>query len=222
MMDTQKANTIAKPNEAADFDLAVAAKNGDQAAANILWLRYRRRMMGIIGKYNYRLYQLSNDELESEAAELFMHKLKEVFKPEKVRKSSGEWSFSYMLTGGSRNWRDKIITETRKHLRTNDYDERGNLSETHPNDSVPRALEWNDWEYTKYNPEKAALENEWDQEEKIMALNKRLTFFQKAILNLRRQGMTVQQIADRMGCGFTKVRVQIIKAKQAASEVLCA
>ena len=71
-----------------DLELAIAAHNDNQEAANILWDRYRLNMIGVLGKYNNRLYQLSQDEMESEAAEVFMHKLKEVFKPEKVKKSS--------------------------------------------------------------------------------------------------------------------------------------
>jgi len=125
-----------------EFDLTVAAHNGDQAAAAVLWKRYKRRMMGVIGKYNYRLYQLSDEELESEAADLFMHKLKNIFKPEKVRKSHDEWSFSYMLTGGSRNLRDKIINKNRNYgYYVDGYDE---------GEDVPECvMKWDDWEYRK-------------------------------------------------------------------------
>lgn len=190
-----------------EFDLTVSAHNGDQEATTILWKRYKRKMMGVIGKYNYRLYQLSNEELESEAAELFMYKLKNVFKPEKVRKSHNEWSFSYMLTGGSRNLRDKIINKSRNYgFYVDEYSEGEGMPEC--------AMEWNDWEYRKYDPEKATIKAEM---EKI--LYQISTPFQKAILEFRQSGMTVQQIADRMGCGFAKVRRQILKVRYAATTV---
>ena len=209
--------------DAADFGLAVAARNGDRAAASALWARYRRIMMGIIGKYNYRLYRLSNEELESEAAELFMHKLMEVFKPEKVRKSPGEWSFSYMLTGGSRNLRDRIINQTRNcGSIVDEYDEGEDAPEKELLNQavIRRAMEWDDREYIKYNPEKTVIEKSLAAG-KIKALNQILTPFQKAILKLRRTGMTINQIADRMGCGFTKIRLQIVDAKEAAAEIAC-
>lgn len=210
-------------NPATDFELAVAAHNGDMAAAADLWERYRKIMMGVIGKYNYRLYRLSQDELESEAAEVFMHKLKNIFKPEKVRKPPDEWSFSYMLTGGSSNVRGKIINRTRKESDVDEYDEGEDLPESKSLNSavICRAMEWDDREYTKYNPEKTAIEKSWVAE-KMKALDNILTPFQKAILELHRAGMTVRQIADSMGCGFTKIRLQIVDAKEAAAGVICA
>ena len=214
-----------------DLDLATAAHNGDKDAMAILWKKYRRKMMGVIGKYNHALYRMTNDELESEAAELFMHKLMVIFNPEKVRKSSDEWSFSYMLTGGSRNLRDKIIIESRKNrTRMNEYDESGEISKLTSSftDADPRlksttiqeALEWDDSDFTKYDPEKAAIDNDWDPMLTIKRLEKRFSPFQNAILELRRLGMPVQQIADRMGCGFTKVRLHIVDAKKIAAELL--
>jgi len=46
-----------------------------------------------------------------------------------------------------------------------------------------------------------------------------LTPFQKSLLKLRQAGMTVQQIADHMGCGFTKVRKQIVYARELAYDL---
>ena len=218
-------NQKAKPQTtkiSTDFELAVAAHNGDQEATNILWDRYRFNMIGVLGKYNNRLYQLSQDEMESEAAEVFMHKLKEVFKPEKVKKSPDDWKFSYMLSGGMRNHRNTIIEKSRNYeLCVGEYDERDALAESEQrNYSVTRALEWDDREYTKYDPEILNINKEW-ADAKVKVLHQKLTPFQKAVLNLREAGMSLRQIADRMGCGYTKVRIHINNAKQVAAEVFC-
>ena len=217
MMDSKKTKPKTQTPKITEFELAVAAHNGDQAAMETLWKRHRRRMIGMLGKYNNRLYQLTQEEMESEAAEIFMHKLKEIFKPEKVRKSPDEWSFSYMLTGGMRNRRDKLITEYRNHgFYVDEYDETDPSSESEELDhSVYLALEWDDSEYIKYDPERATLrELDASPEEKEEALMEVLTPFQKALLKLRQADMSIQQIADRMGCGFTKVRKQIIQARE--------
>jgi hypothetical protein len=211
-------------NSVTDFELAVAARNGDQAVMNTLWNRYRKIMIGVIGKYNYRLYHLSQAELESEAAEVFMHKLRNVFKPEKVRKPPDEWSFSYMLTGGSSNLRGKIIKQARNYgFDVDVYDEGGDLPESEflNQTVINRVMQWDDREYTKYNPEKTVIEERWVSE-KMKALNNVLTPFQKIILKLQRAGMTIREIADHMGCGFTKIRLQIVDAKEAAAEIICA
>jgi len=92
-----------------DFELAVAGHSGDRDAADTLWRRYRLMMVGMLRKYNNSLYQLSQGEMESEAAEIFMHVLKEVFTSEKVMQSPAEWNFSYLLAGGMKNHRSKLI-----------------------------------------------------------------------------------------------------------------
>ncbi|MCL2215348.1 MAG: hypothetical protein FWC06_09145 [Treponema sp.] len=208
-----------------DLELATAAHNGDQSAMTILWKKYRRKMMGIIGKYNHALYRLTDDELESEAAELFMHKLMIVFNPDKVKKSSDEWRFDYMLTGGSRNLRDKIIIEFRNKLtRMNEYDESDEITNSTDarlkTTTIQEALEWDDRDYTKYDPENTAIDNNWDPTLTVQKIEKKLSPFQNAILELKRLGMTVQQIADHMGCGFTTVRLHIVDAKKVAAKLL--
>ena len=211
-------------NSSNDYDLTIAAFNGNPEATKILWNRYRLMMIGIIGKYNNRLYQLSNEELESEAVIIFMHKLRNVFKPEKIRKHPNEWSFSYMLTGGSKNQRSNIINKARNYgYYFDDYNESETQFEIDfKNQTVLRlAMKWDDYNYKKYNPEAAVIDKEWESVS-ILKLNSILTPFQKAILKLRRAGMSIRQIADHMGCGFTKIRLQIIDAKEAAQEIICA
>jgi len=208
-------------NRVNDFELAVAAHSGNQAAVDTLWKRHRLRMIGMLGKYNNRLYRLSQEEMESEAAMVFMHKLMEIFRPEKVRKSPAEWSFSYMLTGGMRNHRDGLINKFRNHgVYVDEYSEEDSPEGEQPG-LVYRALEWDDAEYTKYGPEKLAFETEW-ADARVEELFQNLTPFQRAVVKLRQAGMTIQQIADRMGCGYTKVRVNVNSAKRAAAEILCA
>ena len=81
-------------------------------------------------------------------------------------------------------------------------------------------LELNASKFYAYDPAETVInELAWPLEEKEKLLLSELTPFQKTLLELRRVGITVQQIADHMGCGFSKVRKQISEAKQKASSI---
>jgi DNA-directed RNA polymerase specialized sigma24 family protein len=79
----------------------------------------------------------------------------------------------------------------------------------------------NPFEYEeKYNPEIYAMRAIGTPlEDKEQELMDSLTPLQKTILQLRQAGKTVQEIADEMGCGFTKVRLCIVKARELASSI---
>ena len=206
---------IKKP--VSELELTIAAHNGDQVATIMLYNRYRLKLIGMIGKYNYMFYKLSQAEMESEVAEIFMHKLRNVFKPEKVKKASDVWSFSFILTGGIKNLRYKLANQFRNYdMFIDSYNETDVPSGSARLDQcVLCALEWNDYEFTKYAPENKVLKGE-NLEIKKKILYQKLTLFQKTILKFRQSGMPVWEVADNMGCSYRKVRKEIINIKEIA------
>jgi restriction system protein len=206
-----------------EFMLAVRAKFGDKKAFKKLWGKYRSMMIGM-----FRFCKnLTIDERMSEAALVFVRKL-ELFSPEKIGKLPKDWTFSYMLTGGVKNARDKIIRHSKKETLMNfDYNEDLMDYDTPiPQISItaqtlPIARDVNKFEFEeRYNPEILALRAvDTPLEEKKKALMKKLSPLQITILQLRQAGKTVQEIADEMGCGFTKVRMNIVKARELASSI---
>jgi DNA-directed RNA polymerase specialized sigma24 family protein len=205
-----------------EFMQAVRAKVGDKGAFKKLWDKYRPMMVGM-----FRFCKnLTIDDRASEAALVFVHKL-EKFMPEKIGSISPEsWSFSYMLTGGVKNARDKIIRHSEKDtehylfgFKEEAQDETGLPYYT--GNAFPIALDVNKYDYEeKYSPEIYAVRAaDVSLEDKEKALMGKLSPLQIAILRLRQAGKTIQEIADEMGCGFTKVRLNIVRARELASSV---
>jgi hypothetical protein len=205
-----------------EFMQTVRAKIGDKAAFKKLWDKYRPIMFGM---FRFCI-NLTADERVSEAALVFVNKL-EMFNPEKIGKISQEdWSFSYMLTGGVKNARDKIIRHSKKDVKkcVVGYEEKvrdENDPSYYTGNTFPVALDVNRYDYEeKYSPEIHALRAaDVPLEDKQKALMEKLSPLQITILQLRQAGKTVQEIADEMGCGFTKVRLNIVKARELASSI---
>jgi len=84
-----------------------------------------------------------------------------------------------------------------------------------------KLIELNPSEFNeKYSPEAYVMrEMDVSLDERENELMNQLSLLQITILQLRRAGKTVQEIAEEMGCGFTKVRLNIVKAREIASSV---
>jgi DNA-directed RNA polymerase specialized sigma24 family protein len=206
-----------------EFMLAVKAKAGDKRAFKNLWEKYKLMMAGM---FRY-CKNLTFEERISESALVFVRKL-ELFQPDRIGKPPEAWTFSYMLTGGVKNARDKIIRHSKKDAEkdlvfseaASDYDDIPANSSIMGN-TLSVALDVNRYEYEeKYSPEIHAMRaSDTPLEEKEKEFLNKLSPLQITILQLRRAGKTVQEIADEMGCGFTKVRLNIVKARQLASSI---
>jgi DNA-directed RNA polymerase specialized sigma24 family protein len=206
-----------------EFMLAVRAKIGDRKAFEKLWKKYCPVMTGM-----FRFCRnLTKEERASEAALVFVRKL-ELFCPEKIGQVPKDWTFSYMLTGGVKNARDKIIRHSIKDVDHDlDFDEETLYTDTMNQNfaivgkTLSTMIEVNKFEYEeKYNPELYAMRTaDVSLEEKEKALMTKLSPVQRTILQLRQAGKTLKEIADEMGCGFAKVRMSIIKAREVASSV---
>jgi len=207
--------------EETEFAIVCHAKNGDRAAFEWVWKKYRCLMVGMIGQYKW-YHRLTEGEMESEAVEALIHKL-EVFKPEKIKKTPEEWRFKYMLINAAWHCRNRLKTAAKiyNEHEGNEFDETDALpNRVFTKENQNKIIDVNRHLYEEYNPEKIVLESmEETLEEKEKRLMDMLTPLQKTLLQFRQAGLTVQQIADRMGCGFTKVRLQIVQARELAYQI---
>jgi RNA polymerase sigma factor (sigma-70 family) len=222
--ETINKNNISEPTE---FDIVCRAKNKDKDAIEWIWKKYRSLMVGMIGDY-WWYHRLTEGEMESEAFVSMLRKL-EVFRPEKIGKTVEEWRFKYMLISAAWHCRNRLKTKAiRDYTYEGDsYDEDkemrepGRFSEYIRECPIPRdILDLNFERFQEYNPENIIMrETEESLENKAKCFMDMITPFQKTALELRRAGMTIQQVADQMGCCFTKVRKQIVKARKLAYSV---
>ena len=201
-----------------EYELAVAAKAGDKEAELKLWEMYKNVCMGIL----YKVAHMENKELESEAYLIFYHKLYDLFEPQKIGVKPESWSFSFMITGGMKNLRSRLINESKK------YNENVKMfyTETEDEDNTDFAVQdaincklYGTHVYDLYNPEKLLIKQEEPIDRRVSRFYARLSFFEKALLEKRRAGLKLQEIADEFGCSLSKVKTHLKYAKQVASEV---
>jgi hypothetical protein len=78
-----------------EFEIAIMAHGGDKNAAEILWKKYRKPMTNV-----FLGLPMTPGERESEAADVFMHYIKNLFDPEKEINQRENWTFfSYLYSG---------------------------------------------------------------------------------------------------------------------------
>jgi len=217
-MEKVGSNQVAQSQPETEFSIVCRAKNGDQDAVEWIWRKYRKLMVGMIGKY-WWYHRLSEGEMESEATMAMLHKL-EIFKPERVKKSPEEWEFKYMLINAAYHCRSRLKTAA-KRKQEEDGESFEEIEEySHDRTMLKDMVVNNEHQYYVYNPEDIAIRSmDETPEEKAERLMSMLTPIQKTLLELRRKEMTVQEIADHMGWGFTKVRKQIVQARELAHVV---
>ena len=201
-----------------EYAITCMAKQGDKKAVEWLWGKYKKSLCGIIGKY-WGYHHLPQDEIEEEAIDVLFHKL-EIFKPEKVKKTGDVWSFSYMLTSGASHCRNRLKTQGKIDNKIDLYDDTQTGDDTPFSKTVYRALNFDPSRFDQNNPETAILKTiDGTPGEKASLFLKLLSPLQKTILKLRRRGLTVAQVADRMGRSPYVIRKALTETKQAASSV---
>jgi hypothetical protein len=208
-----------------EYFVAVKAKSGDSTAFKKLWETYKPVMIGMLKS----CWWLMNDEKTSESAMIFVHKL-ELFDSSKVKKDPADWTFSYMLTGGMKNLRIHLRNCFRKVTKAEgvfiefdatDYFDDPLLPSYPVLHKAPESLiEKNRYDYCeKNNPEFLAVRDAVSLDIKEKVLKRRLSDFQKSVLEFRRANLIITEIADRMGCSCSKVKANIRKAKEIASGI---
>lgn len=203
-----------------EFELACGAKAGNQEDLLQLWSLYKNVCMSIL----YKVAHLENEELESEAFIVFSHKL-DLFDPNKIGVKPESWSFSFMVTGGMKNLRSKLINESKR------YNEVVKLSYVESDDgeateSVAQSSQdkinyqlYGAHTFDVYNPEKLVIAQEDPLDARVRRFYSRLSAFEKALLEKRRAGLKLQEIADEFGCSLSKVKSHLKYAKEIASSV---
>lgn len=203
-----------------EFELACGAKAGNQEDLLQLWSLYKNVCMSIL----YKVAHLENEELESEAFIVFSHKL-DLFDPNKIGVKPESWSFSFMVTGGMKNLRSKLINESKR------YNEVVKLSYVESDDgeateSVAQSSQdkinyqlYGAHTFDVYNPEKLVIAQEDPMDARVRRFYSRLSAFEKALLEKRRAGLKLQEIADEFGCSLSKVKAHLKYAKEIASSV---
>jgi hypothetical protein len=133
-----------------ELETAVLAKNGDKAAIETLWVKYRKPMSNVFWGL-----PMTPEERESEAADVFMHYIKNLFDLEKKENQRENWTFFSYLYSGMVGRRSKL-RRRRVHL---SYDESAEFEE----ESGPGALNaetvcfFNRDLFMRYDPEEAVI-----------------------------------------------------------------
>jgi hypothetical protein len=127
----------------------IAAKNGDKAALEALWLKYRKPMANVF----YGLLA-TPEERESEAAIVFMHCVKNIFDPERKENRREGWKFFSYLYSNSMGRRSKLRRE-RVHP---SYDESAVAEDGDGALNAETVCLFNRDLFMRYNPESAVIE----------------------------------------------------------------
>jgi DNA-directed RNA polymerase specialized sigma24 family protein len=207
-----------------EFEMTCAAQDGDGKAWMALWNHYRALMMSrLIAAKGF-----SRDELESEACDVFAHKL-EIFNRKKVNSEAAYSMFSWLFCG-TINRTNKLIRQRKKDVHL--YFEKVNANS---NASAGSVL-FEDWEdvnsvqnqmrgvndevYSTYNPEKLVVESLHDDDiERVKVFYAKLTQFERDILEARRGELTLADIAKKFCCSVTTVKNHIRAAKLHAEDI---
>lgn len=203
-----------------EFELAVGAKAGNQEDLMTLWSKYKNVCMGIL----YKVAHLENTELESEAFIVFHHKLFDLFDPNKIGCKPESWTFSFMVTGGMKNLRSKLINESKRYnaavkLSYIESDEEDTQSVSQSSqDSINFKL-YGEHAFDVYNPEKLVISQEETMDSRVKRFYAKLSAFDKALLEKRRAGRKLQEIADEFNCSLSKVKSHLKYAREVASQV---
>ena len=213
-----------------EFEMTCSAQDGNGKAWMALWTLYKNMMMSKL----IAVKGLTRIELESEALEVFADQLKR-FDREKVSSETAYSMHSWLWC--------KVINRTSKLIRQRKRDVHLYFEEVNANsdsDSVGVAsfntgicidgddplpgcnqmIGVNDEIYNTYAPEKMAIESlRGDDTQRVKAFYSKLTPFQRNILDARRQGMTLAEVAKRMRCSLSTIKKHVRQAKMCAEDV---
>jgi RNA polymerase sigma factor (sigma-70 family) len=210
-----------------EFEMTCAAQDGDGKAWLALWNHYRAMMMSrLIAAKGF-----SHAELESEACEVFAYKLS-LFDREKVKSEAAFSMFSWLFCAVV-NKTNKLIRQRKKdvHLyfenvnaasgQTENLDRVHFYGEDETEDSLQNQMRGiNDEIYSIFNPEKMVVESlHEDDTERVKAFYVKLTQFEKDILEARREGLTLAQVAKKFCCSVTTVKNHVQRAKRYANDI---
>jgi hypothetical protein len=176
-------------NGLTELEITTLAKNGDKNATELLWKTYRKPMMNVF----YPLH-MSCEERESEAADVFMHYLKNLFDPGKAENQVKDWTFFSYLYSGMISRRSKL----RKMRVYITYDESVEPEDESGALNAEKLCLSNKDLFVRYNPEHNVV-SKLDFKIKLDQLYGCITPFQKTILELAMKELTEKKIANKLG-----------------------
>jgi RNA polymerase sigma factor (sigma-70 family) len=207
-----------------DFDLCVSAKNGDSEANLQLWKRYKPYAVTLLKS----VPGLTVEEKLSEAYMVFLHKL-DYFDPKKVleARNPDSFTFSYMMTGGLKNLRQKLFSELRRNVREVSW------TPFEDEQEIDRSYGFTEWgtdrqekycipndAFTVFSPETVFLrDSDYELSIKTNKLYEKLTEVQRKILNLRGKGLTLKEIGEELQCSCFVVKYQFKKIKYKVARI---
>jgi len=218
-----------------EYEMTCAAQDGDGLAWVALWKHYKNMMLSRL----FAVKGLTYDELESEARLVFAIKLKN-FDRVKVSSKTAFSMFSWLYCAVL-NRTNALIRQRKRdvHLYFEDVnanDDRDgsfytgvNLDFTNYYDLQPyedttplydQMFGVNKEVYTTYSPEKIVVEKlKMSDTDRVKAFYAKLTQLDKDILEARRAGLTLAQVAKKFCCSVTTVKNRIHKAKVFANDI---
>jgi DNA-directed RNA polymerase specialized sigma24 family protein len=133
-----------------EYKIAVLAKNDDQGAMKFLWEKYRKPMANVF-------YGLIADpqERESEAADVFMRYVKNLFNPEQAINQREDWTFFSYLYSGMRGRRSTLLRRGKRVHAS--YDESADFDDSGALNAEKLSASYGEL-YRRYNPEDAVIE----------------------------------------------------------------
>ena len=132
-----------------ELEIAVLAKNDDQYAMKLLWMKYRKPMANV-----FYGFPMTREERESEAADVFMRYVKHLFDPEKEINQREDWTFFSHLYSGMRGRRSNLRRK-RVHM---PYDESAGCEDESGALNAETLMASHGELYMRYNPEEAVVE----------------------------------------------------------------
>jgi DNA-directed RNA polymerase specialized sigma24 family protein len=150
-------------------------------------------------------------------------------------RSPETFTFSYLLTGGIKNLKIKLFASQRNrsaNISYIPYSEESSdtyfferkypfvvINASNFQDIQEYNEKVRDDVFEKDNPEKVMLQRDNDLKEKERIFNSQVTDFQKEILRLKRDGKTIKEISESLGCSITTVKNHTLIARTIAVQL---
>ena len=196
-----------------DYQNAVAAQDGNKNAELELWNKYKGVCLGILRK----VQGMEAGDKESEAYLLFHHKLYDLFDRNKIEVSPESWTFSYMVIGGCKNLRSKLIRQSQRDQEFCNFSYVEGGGEDILQDTLNMDV-YGAHTFDQYNTEEIAIRNTVPLSGRVKRFYAKLTAQEKLILAKRRAGMLLREIADELDCSVSTVKLRIQRARQIANQ----
>jgi len=209
-----------------EYEMICAAQDGNRLAWLTLFKHYENLLMSQL----YNVKGLSRQERMSEAADVFAGEVIK-FDRQKVKQIESCSLFAWLWCRVI-NRTHKLIRQRKKevHLYFEDVDACGkcgagfvfgkDVIDTENAPLEDSLIGTNPEIYNTYNPEKLVVENlHEDDSVRVKNFYNRLSQFERDILEARREGLTLAQVATKFCCSVSTIKNHITRAKYHANDI---